>query len=34
MRNPELGLAGVRELCRSYRLRGLDELINEARSAG
>lgn len=34
MRNPELDLAGVRELCRSYRLRGLDELINEARSAG
>lgn len=34
MRNPELDVVGVRELCRSYRLRGLEELINEARAAG
>lgn len=34
VRNPELDLAGVRELCRSYRLRGLEELINEARATG
>ena len=34
MRNPELDVAGVRELCCSYRLRGLEELINEARAAG
>ena len=34
MRNPELDLAGLRELCQSYRLRGLEELITEARAAG
>ncbi|MFM8718954.1 MAG: hypothetical protein ACKOFH_05385 [Chthoniobacterales bacterium] len=32
VRNPELDLEGLRELCRSYRLRGLDKLIAEARS--
>jgi hypothetical protein len=34
MRNPELDMAGVRALCRNYRLAGLEELIIEARSAG
>ncbi len=33
LRNPELDLAGVRALCRRYRLSGLEELINEAGSA-
>lgn len=32
VRNPELDLEGVRELCRGYQLGGLDELIAEARS--
>ena len=30
VRNPELDLDGLREICRRYRLRGLDELIAEA----
>jgi hypothetical protein len=30
VRNPELDLDGLREICRCYRLRGLDELIAEA----
>lgn len=30
-RNPELDLDEVRKLCRRYRLRGLEELIAEAR---
>lgn len=34
VRNPELDLESLRELCRSYRLRGLDELIAEVRSSG
>ncbi len=34
VRNPELDLEALRELCRTYRLRGLDELIAEARSFG
>lgn len=34
LRNPECDVESVRDLCRAYRLRGLDELINEARSAG
>ena len=34
MRNPELDVEVLRELCQTYRLRGLEELITEARSAG
>jgi hypothetical protein len=33
VRNPELDQEALRELCRTYRLRGLDELLAEARSA-
>jgi hypothetical protein len=29
-RNPGLDLDAVRSLCRKYRLRGLEELIEEA----
>lgn len=29
-RNPDADLAGIRDLCRSWRLRGLDPLIEEA----
>lgn len=32
LRNPDLDLTSVQDLCRSYRLSGLDELIAEARS--
>lgn len=31
-RNPDADLAAVRELCRSWRLRGLESLIDEATS--
>ncbi|MFM8364514.1 MAG: hypothetical protein ACKOAS_05110 [Verrucomicrobiota bacterium] len=31
-RNPDLDLESVRELCRRYRLRGLEDLIEEAHS--
>lgn len=34
VRNPEVDLDALRELCRSYRLQGLDELITEAGAAG
>ncbi len=33
LRNPELDVESVRQLCRSYHLSGLDELIEEARSS-
>jgi hypothetical protein len=33
VRNPELDREGLRALCRTYRLPGLDELLEEARSA-
>ena len=34
LRNPECDVESVRDLCRAYGLRGLDELIEEARAAG
>jgi hypothetical protein len=29
-RNPDADVAAIRDLCRSWRLRGLDPLIEEA----
>lgn len=34
VRNPELDVENLRDLCRNYRLSGLDELVAEARANG